>query len=76
MEKKSFKYIFATFGPCMEGFEYMRKVITVDEIFLKIMEGGILIIATAQDPNHHHYPLAINVADGEKNKVGIDFSQC
>lgn len=73
MEKKSFKYIFVIFGFCMEGFEYMRKVIIVDEIFLKIMEGGILIIVIAQDFNYYYYFLVINVVDGEKNKVGIDF---
>ena len=46
----------------------MRKVITVDATFLKTIEGGCLIIATAQDPNLHHYPIAFAVVDGEKNE--------
>ncbi|XP_009123545.1 protein FAR-RED ELONGATED HYPOCOTYL 3-like [Brassica rapa] len=45
----------------------MRKVITVDATFLEIVKGGVLIIATAQDPNRHHYPIAFSVVDGEKN---------
>jgi len=45
----------------------MRKVITVDATFLKTVEGGVLIVATAQDPNRHHYPIAFSVVDGEKN---------
>lgn len=39
--------------------------------FLKVVEGGVLIIANAQDPNHHHYPLAFGVADGEKKESWI-----
>lgn len=66
--EKRFKYLFDAFGACMEGFEYMRKVIILDETFLKVVKGGILTIATAQDPNHHHYPLDINVADGKKKE--------
>ena len=46
----------------------MKKVITVDATFLKIVQGGVLIIAMAQDPNRHHYPIGFSVVDGEKNK--------
>ena len=66
--KKRFKYLFFSFVACIEGFGYMRKVITVDATFLKVVEGGVLIIATVQDPDHHNYPLAIVVADGEKKE--------
>ena len=65
--KKRFKYLFVALGASIEGFEYMRKVITVDATFLKTVEGGVLIIAMAQDPNRHHYPIAFSVVDGEKN---------
>ncbi|XP_024013992.1 uncharacterized protein LOC112088071 [Eutrema salsugineum] len=61
------KYFFVALGPCMEGFEGMRKVIIVDATFLKAGYNGVLVIATAQDPNHHHYPLAFGVIDGEKD---------
>ncbi|XP_010474036.1 PREDICTED: uncharacterized protein LOC104753486 [Camelina sativa] len=30
--------------------------------------GGVLLVATAQDPDHHHYPLAFGVVDGENNE--------
>ncbi|XP_056861971.1 uncharacterized protein LOC130509797 [Raphanus sativus] len=63
-----FRYLFVALGASIEGFEYMRKVITVDATFLKTVEGGCLIIATAQDPNLHHYPIAFAVVDGEKNE--------
>ena len=46
----------------------MRKVITVDATFLKTVEGGCLVISTAQDPNLHHYPIAFAVVDGEKKE--------
>ncbi|XP_009123478.1 uncharacterized protein LOC103848296 [Brassica rapa] len=65
-ENKRFKYLLVTLGASIQEFEYMRKVITVDATFLKTVEGGVLIIATAQDPNHHHYPIAFIVVDGEK----------
>jgi len=54
-------------GAAIEGFKVMRKVIIVDATFLKTVYKGVLIFATAQDPNHHHYPLAFAVADGEKD---------
>ncbi|XP_010507176.1 PREDICTED: uncharacterized protein LOC104783758 [Camelina sativa] len=49
-----------------EGFQAMRKVIIVDSTFLKTKYGGALVFATAQDPAHHHYPIAFAVIDGEK----------
>ena len=69
-----FKYLFVALGASIEGFEYMRKVITVDATFLKTVEGGCLVIATAKDPNLHHYPIAFDVVDGgEKRKLEVVF---
>ncbi|XP_056864032.1 uncharacterized protein LOC108850274 [Raphanus sativus] len=65
--EKRFKYLFVALGASIEGFEYMGKVIPMDATFLKIVKGGVLIIATAQDLNLHHYPLPFSVVDGEKN---------
>ncbi|XP_013713506.1 uncharacterized protein LOC106417211 [Brassica napus] len=45
----------------------MRQVIIMDGTHLKVVYKGVLRIATAQDPDHHHYPLAFAVVDGEKN---------
>ncbi|XP_024010763.1 uncharacterized protein LOC112086191 [Eutrema salsugineum] len=54
-----FKYLFVALGASIEGFRSMRKVIVVDAKFLKNVYGGMLVFATAQDPNHHHYPIAM-----------------
>ncbi|XP_024013062.1 uncharacterized protein LOC112087270 [Eutrema salsugineum] len=62
-----FKYLFVALGPTIEGFAAMREVIIVDATFLKNGFGGCLVFATAQDPNHHHYPLSFGVVDGENN---------
>ncbi|KAL0695930.1 hypothetical protein Bca4012_063110 [Brassica carinata] len=67
-EHNRFKYLFVALGASIEGFEFMRKVITVDATFLKTVEGGCLVIATAQDPNLHHYPIAFGVVDGDKKE--------
>ncbi|XP_010424792.1 PREDICTED: protein FAR-RED ELONGATED HYPOCOTYL 3-like [Camelina sativa] len=65
--EKRFKYLFIALGACIEGFRAMRKVIVVDATHLKTKYGGRLVFATAQDPNHHHYPIAFGVLDGEKD---------
>ncbi|XP_024009325.1 uncharacterized protein LOC112084426 [Eutrema salsugineum] len=65
--EERFKYFFVAIGPCIEGFKGMRKVIIVGTTFLKAGYNGVLVIATAQDPNHHHYPYAFGVIDGEKD---------
>ncbi|XP_024015028.1 uncharacterized protein LOC112088890 [Eutrema salsugineum] len=65
--KNKFKYLFVALGASIEGFRAMRKVIVVDATFLKSVYGGMLVFATAQDPNHHHYPIAMGVIDIEKD---------
>ncbi|CAA7048597.1 unnamed protein product [Microthlaspi erraticum] len=68
-----FHYFFVALGACIEGFKCMRKVITVDATHLKNRYGGVLVFASAQDPNRHNYPLAFAVLDGEKNDSWIWF---
>ncbi|XP_024013306.1 uncharacterized protein LOC112087594 [Eutrema salsugineum] len=65
-EGNRFKYLLFALGACFEGFQVMRKVIALDATHLKNAYGGVLIGATAQDPDHHHYPIAFGVLDGEK----------
>ncbi|XP_056848648.1 protein FAR1-RELATED SEQUENCE 5-like [Raphanus sativus] len=65
---KRFKYLFFAFGASIEGFVAMRKVIIVDGTHLKHVYGGVLLVATAQDPDRHHYPIAFGVVDGEKDE--------
>nr|AAD25591.1 Mutator-like transposase [Arabidopsis thaliana] len=71
--EKKFKYLFIALGACIEGFREMRKVIVVDATHLKTVYGGMLVIATTQDPNHHHYPLAFGIIDSEKDVSWIWF---
>ncbi|XP_024007296.1 uncharacterized protein LOC112083498 [Eutrema salsugineum] len=63
----NFKYLFVALGASIEGFSSMRKVIVVDANFLNNVYDGMLVFATAQDPNHHHYPIAMGVIDSEKD---------
>ncbi|WZZ46302.1 hypothetical protein YC2023_042561 [Brassica napus] len=59
--------MFFALGACIEGFKAMKKVIIMDGTHLNGVFKGVLLIAIAQDPDHHHYPLAFAVVDGEKN---------
>ncbi|CAA7058138.1 unnamed protein product [Microthlaspi erraticum] len=72
-DEGEFHYFFSALGACVEGFKCMRKVITVDATHLKNGYGGVLVFASAQDPNRHNYPLAFAVLDGEKNDSWIWF---
>ncbi|CAN7052813.1 uncharacterized protein LOC103853603 [Brassica rapa] len=74
-EDKKFKYLFWALGASIEGFRAMRKVLVVDATHLKTVYGGVLFVATAQDPNHHHYPIAFGVADGEKYESWLWFME-
>jgi len=51
----------------------MWKVIVVDATHLKTVYGGMLVIATTQNPKHHHYPRAFGVIDNKKNVSWIWF---
>ena len=62
-----FKFLFIVLGASIEGFKAMRKVIVIDATFLKTIYGGMLVIATSQDPNHLHYPIAFGVIDSENH---------
>ena len=46
-----FKYLFLAFGVAIRGFRYMRKVVGIDDTFLKGQYRGVLLVATAQDSN-------------------------
>ncbi|XP_033134459.1 uncharacterized protein LOC117127848 [Brassica rapa] len=74
-EANKFKYLFFALGASIEGFSAMRKVLIVDGTHLKNVYGGVLLVATAQDPDHHHYPIAFGVADGENDESWIWFME-
>nr|VDD49171.1 unnamed protein product [Brassica oleracea] len=59
----------------IEGFSAMKKVLIVDATHLKNVYGGVLLVAAAQDPDHHTYPIAFGVAYGEKNDSWMWFME-
>ena len=75
-EKNLFEYMFFALGACIEEFKSMRKLIIMDGTHLKGVYKGGLLIATTQDPDHHHYPLAFAAVYGEKNASWRWFCLC
>ncbi|XP_010555071.1 PREDICTED: uncharacterized protein LOC104824657 [Tarenaya hassleriana] len=57
-DDRSFKYLFITLGATVKGWNYMHKVVAIDATFLTGQYKGTLVVATAQDGDHHQYPLA------------------
>ncbi|XP_062080839.1 uncharacterized protein LOC133785634 [Humulus lupulus] len=66
-EDSKFKYVFIAYDACIKGFHCMRKVIVVDETWLKTKYKGVMLIATSQDDNFHQYPIAWAVVDSEND---------
>ncbi|XP_010531577.1 PREDICTED: uncharacterized protein LOC104807849 [Tarenaya hassleriana] len=66
-DQKSFKYLFIALSATIKGWKYVRKVVAVDATFLTSEYKGALVVATAQDGEHHQYPLAWGVIDREKD---------
>ncbi|XP_073133702.1 uncharacterized protein [Henckelia pumila] len=67
-EEKRFKYMFLAYGACITGYKFMRKVVCIDGTFLKGKYDGVLLVATAQDGNHHQFPIAWGVVDKESSE--------
>ncbi|XP_073270433.1 uncharacterized protein [Primulina huaijiensis] len=57
--------MFLAYGACISGYKFMRKVVAVDETFLKGKYNGVLLVATAQDGEFHQFPIAWGVVDSE-----------
>ncbi|XP_010521435.1 PREDICTED: uncharacterized protein LOC104800336 [Tarenaya hassleriana] len=66
-DEKSFKYLFIALGAAVRGWNYLRKVVAIDATFLTGQYKGTLVVATAQDGDHHQYPLAWGIIDREKD---------
>ena len=45
----------------------MRKVISVDEAWIKTQHKGVLLVAATHDSEYHSYPIAWGVVDSENN---------
>ena len=53
------------FGPCIEAFQHLRPVITVDACFLSGRYKGKMLIATGYDAENQLLPLAFSLVDTE-----------
>ncbi|XP_078162886.1 uncharacterized protein LOC144558054, partial [Carex rostrata] len=53
------------FGPCIEAFQHLRPVITVDACFLAGRYKGKMLIATGYDAKNQLLPLAFSLVDTE-----------
>ncbi|KAL5545585.1 hypothetical protein UlMin_005272 [Ulmus minor] len=63
--ESKFKYLFLAFEVAIRGFYYIRKVVGIDDTFLKGQYRGVLFVATAQDDNMKCYLLAWGIVDSE-----------
>jgi len=66
-ESDKFLFLFIALRASIEGFQVMRKVIIVDTTHFKNGYGGVLVFALAQDPNRHHYIIAVGILDNEND---------
>ncbi|XP_010445707.1 PREDICTED: uncharacterized protein LOC104728429 [Camelina sativa] len=64
-DEHRFKYLFISFNASICGFNYVRRVIVVDGIYLTGKYEGVLLIACAQDGNFQIFPLAFGIVDSE-----------
>ncbi|KAH1259563.1 hypothetical protein GmHk_03G008993 [Glycine max] len=64
-DKRLFKRVFWSFGPCINGFAYCKPIVQVDGIWLYGKYTSTLLIATAQDGANHIFPIAYAIVEGE-----------
>nr|VDD24755.1 unnamed protein product [Brassica oleracea] len=65
--EKRFKYLFVALGASIEGFQYMRKVITVDATILKIVQGGGRDEVTLQFRKLHKFIQSLSLNSSIKS---------
>ena len=53
------------FGPCIEAFQHLRPVITVDACFLSGRYKGKMLIVIGYDAENQLLPLAFSLVDTE-----------
>ncbi|KAK4383682.1 hypothetical protein Sango_2753100 [Sesamum angolense] len=58
-------YVFWAFKPCIDGFQFCRNIISVDDTHLYTKYKYKLLIAAAMDENQQVLPLAFAVVDEE-----------
>ncbi|XP_012846730.1 PREDICTED: uncharacterized protein LOC105966689 [Erythranthe guttata] len=63
--RKMIKYFFWAFKPCLDGFKFCRKVISVDETHLYTKYKHKLLIVVCLDANNQVLPLEFALVDNE-----------
>jgi len=63
------------FKPCIEGFNYCKPIVQVDDTFLTGKYHGTLLVAIAQDENRNIFPLAFAIVEGETKEALTWFFQ-
>ncbi|KAL0304655.1 UNVERIFIED_CONTAM: hypothetical protein Sangu_3072700 [Sesamum angustifolium] len=66
-------YVFWAFKPCIDGFQFCRKIISVDGTHLYTKYKHKLLIAAAMDGNQQVLPLAFAIDDEELIHLGSGF---
>ena len=64
-ENGRLQFFFVSYAAWIIGFQEMRKVIDIDDTFLRRKYGGVLLSAVAQDVENHIFPVAFCVVGKE-----------
>ncbi|XP_057439818.1 uncharacterized protein LOC130731529 [Lotus japonicus] len=65
--------VFWSFKPSIEGFQYCKPIIQVDETFLTGKYCGTLLVAVTQDGNRDIFPIAFAIVEGETKEACMWF---
>ena len=64
-ENGRLQFFFVSYAAWIIGFQEMRKVIDIDDTFLRRKYGGVLLSAVAQDVENHIFPMAFCIVNKE-----------
>ncbi|KAL5174694.1 hypothetical protein HKD37_08G021068 [Glycine soja] len=67
-DKRMFKRIFWSFGPCINGFAYCKPIVQVDGTWLKGKYNDTLLIVTTQEGANHIFPIAYAIVTHTRRK--------
>ncbi|XP_038713370.1 uncharacterized protein LOC120007236 [Tripterygium wilfordii] len=71
-----FERVFWAFAPCIVGFQFCRRLISIDGTHLYGKYKGKLLIAVAFDANNGLFPLCYALVDNENNSNWEWFIDC
>jgi len=61
--------MFWAFKPCIEGFQYYKLIVQVDETFLTEKYCGTLLTVIKHDGNQHIFPLTFEIVESESKEA-------